>query len=182
MVLAAAAADSIFIQYAQARSSFAGIQNPCFCSMDGVNIFACGGGDPAQPLQNVQDYPLTGKQRPRIVPHHGNGLPFMQPHAIKNFPMTDDFRVADHVAVKVLIDLQNAGDCAYASENAVLLGQDSGGGALLCVNTGARGGIARCPVFKQSVFQNCAESAAVPVHSFCRFAPNRFKNYRCGSV
>jgi hypothetical protein len=90
------------------------------------------------------------------MPHHGNGLPFMQPDAVKDFTMADDFRMADHVAVKVLIYFQDARSCAHARQNAILLRQDGRCGALLRVNAGARRGVTGCPVFKQRVFQNCA--------------------------
>src|SRR4051794_22795773 len=103
MVLPSATADRIFVEHAQSRSGFARVENSSFGAMDCVNILARSGGNAAQPLKDVQNDALAGKQRPRVVPHHGNGLPFTQPDAIKDLAMADDFRVTDHIAVQMLI-------------------------------------------------------------------------------
>src|SRR5256885_447005 len=99
MVLSPAATDSILIQRTQARNGFAGVQNARLGALDRLYILPRHGGNPAEPLQNVENHALAGKQRARIMPHHRDGLAFVQTHSIKDLSMTDDLSVADSVLV-----------------------------------------------------------------------------------
>jgi hypothetical protein len=165
MVVAAAAAHGVFIEHAQSGDGLARIQDARLGAVNGVHELAGIGGDPAQPLQKIEDDALAAEQRARVVAHHGDGLAFVQAHAVKDLAVADHFRMADGILVKLLVNLQDAGHGADAGKNAILLGQNGGDGALPGIDAGARGGVAGGLIFQQRVFQKSADSSTVPVHS-----------------
>src|SRR5260221_13462395 len=77
--------------------------------------------------------------------------------------------MADCMLVQLLVNLQYPGNGANPGQNAVLLGQDGGSGALVQLNAGARSRIASGFVLQQCMLQNGAESAAVPIHRVYSF-------------
>src|SRR5258708_22853196 len=165
MIVAASATDGIFIEHAQAGHGLARVKNACLRALDSIDKSASHGGNAAQALQDIQDHAFTGKQNARVVPDHGNRLAFVQPYAVKNFAMTGDFRVTDGLLVQPLVNFQNAGNGAHARQNAVLLGENGGCSALLRVNAGTRSRVTGGFIFQQPVFQNVADSTAVPIHT-----------------
>src|SRR5262249_15900080 len=85
-------------------------------------------------------------------------------HTVKNLAVADDLRVPDHVMVKVLVDLKNAGDCPDTGKNTVLLGENRSRSPLLRHDAGARSRIAGRAIFQQRVLQDCADSPGMPIH------------------
>ena len=85
MILAAAAAYGIFVDDAQAGSGLACIKNAGFGTGDGVDELASRGGDAAHALEKIQDDALTGEKDACVVADDGDGLAFVETHAIENF-------------------------------------------------------------------------------------------------
>src|SRR3981081_389754 len=71
-------------------------------------------------------------------------------------------------AVEHGVNIENAAYAAYAGENAVFFGENGRRRALVGIDAGVAGGVARSPVFEQSVFQNRGDAAAIPIHDRCR--------------
>ncbi len=80
--------------------------------------------------------------------------------------MAGHLRVADNRWVELLKDLNDALHAADTRQDAVLLGEDGGGGALLWVYGGMGGGVTRGLIFQQRVFQDRGDASAMPVHRF----------------
>src|SRR5215813_6344452 len=119
MILTSTATHRIFIQHSKTWNCFSRIQNMCAGALDGINKFARQSGDPTQSLQHVQNHALTGKQDPRVVPDHGDGLPFVQANAIKDFAVADNFRMPDNLHVQPFVSLEDPGNGAQPGQNAV---------------------------------------------------------------
>ena len=98
------------------------------------------------------------------MPDHGDLLSAMQSHAIENLWMAGNFVMRDHCAIEHGEHVKNAGCCSNASQNTILLGQYGAYGALVGINAGVAGRIARGPVFEQRVFKDCRNAPAVKVH------------------
>ena len=89
----------------------------------------------------------------------GDGLSGVQAHAVENFRMRGDFVVSGDGAVERGVHIENARHAADSGEDAILLGHDRRGGALVGVDAGVAGGIARCPVFEQRVLQDRGQAS-----------------------
>jgi hypothetical protein len=70
-----------------------------------------------------------------------------------------------HSAVERGVDIENAADAADAGQNALLLGKNGGRRALVGINAGVAGRVARGPVFEQRVLKNRGNAPAVKVRA-----------------
>ena len=68
--------------------------------------------------------------------------------------MGGDFVVRSDGAVECGVNIENAGDAADAGENAILFGENGGGGTLVGIDAGIAGGIAGGAVFEQRVLDD----------------------------
>jgi len=93
------------------------------------------------------------------VADDGNGLSAVQAHAVENLGMAGDLVMRDYRAVERGIDIENARDRPNASENAILLGNHRANGALVGIDAGIAGRIARCPVFEQRILKYGGDAA-----------------------
>jgi len=94
VILAAAAAHGVFVDHAQAGRGFASIEDTGVGAGDGVDEFA--GVRVAMPLMRWRKFRMTRSQRKkhaRVVADDGDGLAFVQAHAIEDFGMRGDFVV-----------------------------------------------------------------------------------------
>src|SRR5579859_1660676 len=164
VIVAAAAAHGILVEHAKTGHGFARIQDPGARTLNCIHKLACKRGYSAESLEDIQDHPFARKQDARVVANHGDRLASAHTDAIENFSVADHFRMADGIPVQTFVNFQDAGDYADSGQNAVLLGQNGGGGALMRINAGARGGVAGSFVLQQRVFENGGNSAALPVH------------------
>src|SRR5579872_3648244 len=123
MILPATAADGKLIEHAQPRRGFSRIQNSRLGSGNGFYEFPRERSDPAEPLQQVEDHALAGKNHPRIVTDHSNRLTSVQPHPVENFGMTGDLVMRDYSAIECGIDVENTRNAAQAGKNAILFRQ-----------------------------------------------------------
>src|SRR5262249_45856423 len=146
-------------------NGLAGVQNLGAGAMHGVDELARQGGDAAQALQYVENHALAAEQHARVVADDGNGLPLLQADPVKNFSMADDFGMADHVRIELLVHFQNAADRAHAGKNAVLLGQDRRRGSLLRIDARPRSCVTGGLVLQQRVLQNGGNSSTMPIHT-----------------
>ena len=102
----------------------------------------------------------------------------MQTHTVENLRVSGDLVMRSHGAVEHRVNIENAAYAANAGENAVFFGENGRCRAPVGIDAGVAGGVARRPVFEQSVFQNGGNSSAIPVHwgscsSVLRFASNQ---------
>ncbi len=164
MILTAAAAYGVFVDHAQAGSGFASIENAGFRAGDGIDELAGHGGDAAHALHEIQDDALTGKNHARVVADDGDGLTFVQTHTIENFGMRGDFVMRSDGAIEGGVNVEDAGDAADAGENAILFGENGGGGALVGIDAGVAGGVAGGAVLEQRVLNDRSDASAVEVH------------------
>jgi len=165
MILPTATSDRILIKHAQARCSFAGVENSGFGSGDSLHELASQRGDPAEALQEIQDHALTGQNDACIVANDRDGLTSVQAHPIENFGMAGDFVMRNYGAIQRAIHVENAPDRSKTSQNAVLLGKNCSRRALAGINAGVAGRIARGPVLEQRVLNNGGDTTAVKVHN-----------------
>ncbi len=112
MILSTPAADSVFVNDAEAGSSLAGVENAGLGAGDGVNEFAGQGGDTAHALQEVQDHALAGKNHAGVVANDSDGLTFAKTHAIEDLRVAGDFVVRSDRAVECGVDIENAWQCS----------------------------------------------------------------------
>src|SRR5208337_1519164 len=166
VILSATAADGILVDHAQAGSSLAGIEDARFRAGDRFHELAGQSGDAAHALQKIQDDALTRENHAPIVANHGDGLTFVKTHAIENFGMGGDFVVRSDSAIEGGVDIEDAGNYTDAGENAIFLGEDGGRGALIGIDAGVAGGVARGPVFEQRVFDDRGDASTVKVHDY----------------
>src|SRR6476620_2209823 len=113
VILSAAATHRVLVENTQAGHGLAGIEYAGFRSRDGVHKLSGERGDSAKALQKIQDYALTGKNDPRVVPDHGNRLAVMQSHPIEHFGMTRDLVVRGNGAVERGVHIENPRHAAY---------------------------------------------------------------------
>ena len=165
MIVSAAASDCVLVEHAQAGSSLAGVKNGRLRSLDGIDVLARERGDAAHALHDVQDDALAGENHTRVVDDNRDRLPFAQTHAVEDFGMAGDLGMRGDGAVKHGEDIEDAVHAAKTGEDAILLGEDGRRSALVDINAGVGGGIARGAVFEQRVFQNGRDAAGCPVHS-----------------
>ena len=164
MILSAAAAHRILVEHAQARRGFAGVENARLGAGNRVHKFARQGSDSAQPLQEVQNHALAGKNDARVVADHRNRLAVVQANAVENLRMAGDFVVRSDGSIEHRINIQNARHAADSGENAILLGDDGSGRALAGIDAGIAGRVAGGAIFQQRVLDNGRNAATVPVH------------------
>src|SRR5947207_3347020 len=84
MVLPSAAADCIFVEHSQAGCSLASIENACLGTGDSFHKFSREGCNSAQPLQQVQNDSLAGKDHTSVVTNDGDGLSAMHANSVEN--------------------------------------------------------------------------------------------------
>ena len=164
VILPSAAADGVFVDHAQAGRGLASIENAGLGAGNCVDKFAGQSGDAAHPLQKIEHHSFARQDHASVVLDDGDGLAFVQTHAIENFVVGSDLVVRGDGSVERGVDVEDAADAADASENAILLGEERGGGALTGIDAGVTGGIAGGPVFEQRVLDNCRDASAVEVH------------------
>ena len=165
MILAAAAAYGVFVDHPQAGSGLARIKNAGFGTGDGIDELASRGGDAAHALEKIQDDAFAGEQHARVVADDGDGLAFVQTHAIENLGMGGDFVVRGDGAIEGGVNIEDAGNAADAGKNAILFGENGGGGALVGIDAGVAGGVAGGAVFEQRVLDDRSDASAVKVHT-----------------
>ena len=68
--------------------------------------------------------------------------------------MSSDLIVSCDGAIERGVNVENARNAAEAGDNALLLGEDGGGSALIGIDAGVAGGIARGAVLGERVLQN----------------------------
>src|SRR5579864_6493874 len=176
MILAAAAADRKLIEHAQPRGGFSRVQNSGFGPGNGCYKFPRERRDAAQPLQQIQDHALAGKNDPCIVANDGDRLALVQPHAIENFGMTGDLVMRNYSAIECGIDVENTCNAAEPGENAILFRQYGARGALVGIDAGVAGRIACRPVLEQRILQHRGNAPAIPVHkSSCQWPVASYK-------
>ncbi len=88
------------------------------------------------------------------MPDHGDRLAFVQTNAVKDLRMSGDLIMRSNRAIQFRVNVENAGHAADPSQNAILLGEDGAGGALIRIDAGVAGGIARGPVLLQRVLDD----------------------------
>jgi len=164
VILAAAAAHSVFVDHAQSRGGFSGVENARFGAGDGLDKLAGQGCDSTHALQEIQNDALAGKNDAGIVLDHSNRLPFMEANAIEDLRMRGDFVVRRYGAIERGVDIENARHAADSRENAILLSENGGRGALVGIDAGVAGGITRGPVFEQRILDDGGDASAVKVH------------------
>jgi len=120
--------------------------------------------DAAHALQKIEDDALTGKNDARIVANYGYGLSFVQAHPVENLRVRGDFVVGGHSSVEGGVHIENARHTTDSGEDAILFGDNGRGRALVGVDAGVAGGIARRPVFDQRVLQDGGEASRIPIH------------------
>src|SRR5271170_1281459 len=72
VILSAAAAHRIFVDYAQAGCGLAGVENAGLGAGNGIDELASQSGNAAHALQEIQDYALARENDARVVPDHGD--------------------------------------------------------------------------------------------------------------
>src|SRR5581483_8669493 len=164
VVLPTSAADGVFVDPAKAGNGFARVQNAGLGAGDGIHKSACVRRHATHALQEIQYDALAGENHARIVPDHRNGLPFVQSNAIENLRVSRDFVVGSHGAIECGINIQNPACAADPRQNAILLGENGGGSALVGINAGVAGGVARGAILEERILQNRRKSPAIPVH------------------
>ncbi len=169
MVLAAAAADGVFVEQTQAGHGLSGIEHAGAGACRFGDEFARKSGDAAHALQQVQDDALAGKDRGRIVADHGNGLAFAHADAVKDLRVADDLeataRFLPGAGAHGVEGVEDCGDRAEAGNGAVLPDENSGGGAQVGVYGEGRRDIAGGFVLGQGSFQNRGDFSAFPIHA-----------------
>src|SRR5208283_5369836 len=168
VILPAAAAHRVLVDHAEAGSGLPGVEDAGLRAGDSLDEFARESRDAAHTLQKVENHALTRQNHARIVADHRDRLALMKTHSIENFGMPSNFIVRSNGAVERGVDIENAADAANAGENAILLGQNRRRGALIRVDAGVAGGVARSPVFEQRVLENCGDASATKVHKNSR--------------
>src|ERR1700683_317827 len=88
----------------------------------------------------------------------------MQADSVENLGVSGDFVVRSNRAIEIRVNVEDPRHAADTGENAVLLGKDGTGSALIGVHTGVAGGIARGPVLLQRVLDDGGSASAIPVH------------------
>ena len=116
VILSPAATHRIFVDHAQARRGFAGIENSRLGARDGIHKLAGQRGDPAHALQEIQNHALAGKNHARVVPDDRDRLPFVQAHSIENLGMGGDFVVGCHRAIERRVNIENARNATDSRE------------------------------------------------------------------
>ena len=147
----APAAYGVFIEDAQARDGFTGVEDMGFRTFNLVHKLASQRGDAAHALHEVEDHTLARKNHASIVADDSSRLPGMHAHAIENFRMADDVVVRNDRAVECGIHIQNAVDQTDTGQNAILLDEKTRTRQLTGTDASVAGGIARRPVFEQRV-------------------------------
>ena len=145
--------------HAQAGRGLARVENARLGAGHGFHELAGQGGDAAHALQKIQDHALAGKNHARIVPDDRDRLSRVQAHAVENFGMRGDFVVRSDSAVERGVNIENARHAADAGENAILLGEDGRRRALVGIDAGVAGRIARGPVFEQRVLEDRGDAS-----------------------
>src|SRR5205807_7937820 len=87
---AAAAADGVFVECAEAGDGFAGVENFGFCVGYGFYELVGERGDAAHALHQVEDDPLAGEDGGGVVADDGEGLALFHLYAIEDFGVADD--------------------------------------------------------------------------------------------
>jgi len=164
VILSAAAAHSILVDHSQPRCGFARIENSRFRARDSVHELPREGSDSAHALYKVQDHALARKNHARIMTDHRDRLSFVQPYTVKDLGMRGHFVVRSHGAIERGVDIEDARYTTDASQNAIFFGEDGGRRALVGIDAGIAGGIARGPVFEQRVLQDRGDASGVKVH------------------
>ena len=154
VILAAAAAHRVFVNHAQPRRRLAGIENPNARTLHRIHKLASGGRDSGHALQKIQDHPLTRQNHPRVMLDDRDLLPRVHPNAIKNRRMAGHLVMRNDRSVERRIDVENSRNASQAGKNAVLLGDNCRRSALVGIDAGVAGRIARRPIFVQRVLKN----------------------------
>src|SRR5579862_8403739 len=87
--------------------------------------------------------------------------------------MRGDFIVRGHRAVEGGVHVENARYASDSGKNAFLLRYDGRRRALVGIDAGIAGRIARSPVFQQRVLENGGDATAIPIHKAvvsCQFS------------
>ncbi len=154
VILPAAAAHRVLVNHAQPRRRLARIENSHVRALDRIHKLAGGGRDSGHALQKIQDHPLTRQNHPRVMPDHRDLLPRVHADAIKNRRMARHLVMRSDRAVERGVDVENPRHAAEAGQNALLLGDNRRRSALVGIDAGVAGRIARRPIFVQRVLQN----------------------------
>ncbi len=154
VVLPAAAAHGVLVDHAQPGRGLARIEDARLRARDCFHELASQGRNPAHALQKIKNHALAGKNHPRIMADHRDGLSLVQPNAIENLRMRSDFIVRRDSPIERGVHIENARHAADPGQNAILLGDDRRRRSLVRVNAGVAGGIPRRPVFEQRILQN----------------------------
>src|SRR5579872_6070685 len=117
-------------------------------------------------LEKIQNHALTGKNHAGVMADYGDLLAFLKTHAVENFTVDRHLIVRVDGGIELLINIENAGDTAEAGENAILLGENRRNGALVWINAGRTGGVARGAIFLQRVFDDGGQPPIIPFHGF----------------
>ena len=119
-------------------------------------------------LHQVQDDSLATQQNACVMADHGQHLALVDPHAIKNLRMADDFkaRMCRRPRIEPGKDLQQSRDRSKPGHHQVLACNNRRRSAQVRVdgNVGCR--VAHRLVFHQGLFKQCVDAVTLPVHSF----------------
>ena len=124
VVDAAAAADGVLIQRAQAGDGLAGVEDfgLGFGGGDGADEFVGEGGDAGHALHEVEDDALGGEDAGGVGADDGDGLALADADAVEDLGVGDDFEAAGGFHFSV--EREEGGDAADAGDDAGLLGDD----------------------------------------------------------
>src|SRR5262249_51576948 len=110
MILAAAAADAVLVDGAQARDGLSRIKNTSFCTGDGIDELPSQRRDAAHTLHEIENDTLAGEDNASIVPDDRDGLTRMHADSVENFGMAGDLVVRNDCAIENCKDVQDGRD------------------------------------------------------------------------
>ncbi len=174
VVVAAATADSVFIERAEAGDGLARVEHLGFGAGDGFDEVGCERGDAGHALEQVEGDALGGEKSCGVGADDGDGLAFFDADAIEDFGVVDDFEAANGRVAGFFReraeDFEDRRDGTEAGDDAGLFGENGAGGAEFAVDGECGGDVVGSLVFDERRFDDAADALALPIHAviLCR--------------
>src|SRR6202023_1957396 len=99
-----------------------------FCVGYGFYKLVGEGGDAAHALHEVEDDALAGEDGGGVVADDGEGLALLDPDAVGDLGMADDFEAAERGGAAAGEGVEEGGNAAESGDDAGLFGDDGAGG------------------------------------------------------
>ena len=167
VIFAAATADGVLVENAQAGDGFARVEDFGARVLDSLDIFAGEGGYAAHTLHQVEDDALACQYDTSIVTNYGDGLALAEADSVEDLGMANNFVASARFAVEAGEDVEETRDAADAGEDALLLSEDGRSSAKAGLDGERRGDVAGGLVFDEGLFEDGFNAACLLYTSRC---------------